>query len=86
MIALEPLRTYTLPMNARLQSLIHAAETRLGAADQARLEEIVEAFVAVREGAPDFSPDERDHLGAIDAEPFKPADAAEVAALFARRG
>lgn len=73
-------------MSARLHALIQTAESRLNAADQAQLAEIVEDFVALREGAPDFTAEERDHLKRLEAEPFTPADPAEVAALFARRG
>lgn len=73
-------------MNVRLRTLLEEAETRLSEAGQRRLAEIVEAFVATHEGEEDFTQTERAHLASIDREPFREADPAEVAALFARRG
>lgn len=73
-------------MNARLQSLILDAETRLAAPDQTRLAEIVEAFVTAHEDPAPFTPEERAHLALIDAEPFDPADPDAVAATFGQRG
>jgi len=46
----------------------------------------LEDFVALHDGAPHFTFEELDHLKRVDAEPFAPADPAEVAALFAGRG
>ncbi|MCX7300391.1 MAG: hypothetical protein NTX73_08450 [Rhodobacterales bacterium] len=73
-------------MNARLQSLIRDAETRLAMPDQIRLAEIVEAFVTTYEGPAPFTPEERAHLALIDAESFDPADPVAVAATFGWRG
>ncbi len=73
-------------MNARLRHLLEDAETRLSEAGQRRLAELVEAYVATHEGEGDFTGDELAHLSEVDREPFAPADPAEVAALFARRG
>lgn len=73
-------------MNARLQTLLLDAETRLAAPDQARLADLVEAFVTMHDDPTPFTPEERAHLVLIDAEPFDPADPATVAATFGRRG
>lgn len=73
-------------MNIRLQTLIHEAEARLSAAEQARLADLVQAYVTSHEAPDDFTPTERAHLAVIDAEPFDPADPADVAKVFARRG
>jgi hypothetical protein len=72
-------------MNIRLQTLFHEAETRLAEAEQDRLAEIVEVFLATSGPDADFTPEELAELRALDAEPYDPAPAAEVAALFARR-
>lgn len=72
-------------MNARLQDLIVEAGARLGPEAQERLVEVLESFVATWAEPPDFTPDEMDHLRALDREPFVAADPAEVEAIFARR-
>lgn len=69
-------------MNARLYTLIAEAESRLAIGDQERLATLVEAFVATHEATDDFTPSERRHLAMLDAEPFDPADPAEVSAFF----
>ncbi|MCB1340170.1 MAG: hypothetical protein KDK24_03705 [Pseudooceanicola sp.] len=68
-----------------LHRLIDRAESQLDPANRDRLAELVESFIATHQGSPDFTPDELAHLKRLDAEPFAPADPAEVAALFARR-
>lgn len=73
-------------MNARLQTLLHDAETRLAAPDQSRLADLVEAFVATHDDPAPFTPEERAHLALIDTEPFIAADPAAVAATFGKRG
>jgi hypothetical protein len=73
-------------MNAHLHDLINHAEANLGAADRDKLAALVESFLATHEGKEPFTEEERAHLARLDAEPFEPADAAEVAAFFARRG
>ena len=69
-------------MNARLHNLIAEAESRLAVGDQERLAALVEAFVTTHAAPDDFSPEERRHLAMLDAEPFDPADPAEVATFF----
>ena len=73
------------PMNARLHHLLSEAEARLAPPDHVRLAEQVESFMATHNGPPDFNDDERAHLAHLDAEPFDPADPAEVTALLSRR-
>lgn len=73
-------------MNARLKTLLESAETRLAPAEQSALADLLEAFVANRDSAADFSRAELDHLRQVDAEPFVEADPVALAALFARRG
>jgi hypothetical protein len=72
-------------MNARIRSLIDAAEARLPEPDQDDLANLVEEFVASRSEPLNFTPEEMAHLRMVDAEPFVPADADAVAALFSRR-
>ncbi|NCQ25180.1 MAG: hypothetical protein GW798_12185 [Roseovarius sp.] len=72
-------------MDERLQNLMERAETCLDAPSRATLAEIVDGFIATHTGPQDFTPQELAHLRRIDAEPFVPADAEKVAALFARR-
>jgi hypothetical protein len=73
-------------MNAHLHDLIDHAEANLGAADRDKLAVLLESFLATHEGEEPFSEEERAHLSRLDAEPFEPADPAEVAVFFARRG
>lgn len=73
-------------MNARLHDLIVEAEAKLGPEEQARLTEIVEAFIVSRTTDLGFTPEEMARLREIDAEPFEAADPAEVEAFFRRRG
>ncbi|MGQ0563729.1 MAG: hypothetical protein ACT4OK_01475 [Gemmobacter sp.] len=73
-------------MNARIRSLIDTAEARLPDRDQDDLADLLEEFVASRSAHAEFTTDEWAHLLRVDAEPFIPADPAEVAAVFARRG
>jgi hypothetical protein len=73
-------------MNIRLQTLITEAEARLSASEQARLADLVQAYVTSHEEPDDFTPAERAHLALIDAEAFEPADPEEVIRVFARRG
>jgi hypothetical protein len=73
-------------MNLRLQTLLAEAESRLAEADQSRLADLVEAFVATYDAPADFSPEEQADLARLDAEPFEAADPAEVAEAFRRRG
>jgi hypothetical protein len=72
-------------MNVRLQSLLAEAES-LPEDDQDDLVELVETFLAARNEAATFTPEELEHIRRIEAEPFVEADPAEVAAFFARRG
>ena len=72
-------------MTVRLHTLVAEAEAALTAEDQARLAELVEAFVATHQEGQDFSAEELADLARLDAGPTVPADPAEVAALFARR-
>jgi hypothetical protein len=76
---------YSREMNARLRTILTDAEARLGADEQVRLAELVEAFVSTHSGASDFSEAELAHLRHVDEEAFAPADADAVAALLARR-
>jgi len=73
-------------MDDRLTTLLERAETCLDAPARAALAEIVDAFIATHQGAPDFTGSEIAHLRHIESEPFVPADPQAVAALFARRG
>ena len=73
-------------MTAPLRDLIIAAESRLDDPTRERLAALVESFLDTHDGSDHFTASERVHLRALDAEPFDPADPAEVAALFARRG
>lgn len=73
-------------MNARLHRLIVEAEAKLGPAEQERLAEIVETFVATWTEEPGFTPEELARLREVDAEPFEAADPAEVEAFFRQRG
>ncbi len=73
-------------MNARLKDLIVEAEAKLGSEAQARLAEVVEAFVASWSEEVAFTPEEMARLREIDTEPFEQADPAEVEAFFRRRG
>ena len=72
-------------MNIRLQSLMNEAETRLGAADQERLAELVETFLAVSGPEADFSAEELADLRDLHQNPVELASDDAVAALFGRR-
>lgn len=73
-------------MNARLHDLIVEAEAKLAPEERELLAEIVETFVANRTTALEFTPEEMERLREIDAEPFVPADPAEVEAFFRQHG
>jgi hypothetical protein len=73
-------------MNARLKHLIVEAEARLDPEDQERLADMVEAYVASRDRAVTFTPEEQALLREIDAEPFEAADPVEVQRFFRERG
>jgi hypothetical protein len=51
-----------------------------------RLAHVIAAFLGAQGDNQGFTPEEMAHLRVIDAEPFRPADPAEVAALFRPRG
>jgi hypothetical protein len=72
-------------MSATLRALIDDAEARLSPGDRDRLADLVGAYVETH-ATPDFTPDERAHLDALDRAPFDPAPPEAVAALVARRG
>lgn len=72
-------------MNQRLQTLLAEAEV-LPVAEQERLADLVESFVATHAAADLFTPEELDDLERLAAEPFERADPAEVAALLVRYG
>ena len=72
-------------MNIRLQSLMNEAETRLGEADQDRLAELLETFLAVRGTGADFSAEEVVELRSLDQNRVELATDDAVAALFGRR-
>jgi hypothetical protein len=72
-------------MNATLRALIDDAEERLSPADRERLADLVRSYVETH-AADAFTPDERAHLEALDAEPFDPAPPEAVALLFSKRG
>jgi hypothetical protein len=71
---------------SRLQTLIAEAEAMLPEAEQAHLAEIVESFLAARDGSDLVSPEELEELLRIEAEPDDVATPEEVAAVFRRRG
>jgi hypothetical protein len=73
-------------MNARLRQSVIQAEAALPADAQEQLAEIVEAFTANHGLTPEliFTPEELEHIERIAAEPFEPADPAEVKAFFER--
>ena len=71
--------------NQPLTTLLQSAEA-LNVADRSRLTELVEGFLATRQTPATFTPEEQAHIQSLDKAPFDPAEAEEVAALFARRG
>ncbi len=71
-------------MNIRLKTLLTEAEERLGAPDQARLADLVQAFVANHHGPADFDESELAHLVILDTEPFNSAHAVDMAVLLER--
>ena len=73
-------------MNMRLHDLVDEAEIRLAASEQMLLADLVSAFVIAHTGPLEFDQTELAHLKMIDAQPFDPADAAEVEILFRRLG
>ena len=68
-----------------LETQITAAGALQDPVERLRLAHLIAAFLAAQDGAHGFTPEEMAHLRVIDAEPFIPADPAEVAALFGRR-
>jgi hypothetical protein len=72
-------------MNARIRSLIDSAEMQLSAQEQESLADLLQDFLDGRHPDADLTADELAHLRMVDAEPFEPADPAQVAAYFARR-
>jgi hypothetical protein len=60
-------------MNIRLQSLLSEAENRLQQAEQDRLAELMETFLATTGAEADFTPAKLAYLRTLDAEPFEPA-------------
>ena len=74
-------------MNQRLRESVSQAETTLPIEAQDRLAEIVEAFTANHGLTAETvcTPEELEHIRRIAAEPFEPADQAEVKAFFQRR-
>lgn len=72
-------------MNARIRSLVAAAEAKLSAADQDSLADVLQAFIDARSDDAGFSEGELAHLRDVDQEPFVPADPKAVSAYFGRR-
>ena len=71
-------------MNARIRTLVEAAEACLPEGEQDDLADILEEFVASRSMKLDFTAAELEHLKIVAAEPFVAADPDELAKLFAR--
>lgn len=71
-------------MTPRLQTLLAEAAS-LPEDEQDALADKVEAFLAIRDEAATFTPEEMAHVDRIAAEPFVEADPEELAALFGRR-
>jgi hypothetical protein len=78
-------RNHTLAtMNARLAPLIDEACAALSAADQDRLADLIEAYLASRTPEPDFTEHELAEIRRRHDEPFDPAPGDEVREFFAR--
>lgn len=71
---------------SRLQALIAEAEATLPEPERDALADLVESFMAMRDGTALVTPDELEDLRRIDAEPDDLADPEGVAAFFRRRG
>jgi hypothetical protein len=72
-------------MNARIRTLVAAAEAELSAPEQERLADLVQAFLDARGADGGFTDSELAHLRLVDREPFEAADPEAVAAYFGRR-
>jgi hypothetical protein len=71
-------------MNARLAPLIDEARAALSAADQDRLADLIETYLASRVPEPGFTEDELAEIRRRHDEPFDPATDDEVREFFAR--
>jgi hypothetical protein len=71
-------------MNARLAPLIDEARAALSAADQDRLADLIEAYLASLTPEPAFTEEELAEIRRRHDEPFDPAPDDEVREFFAR--
>ncbi len=71
-------------MTAQLRKAMAEAEARLDPVAQDELAHVIESFTLNRTAELELTEAEWELLRRVDAEPFEPADPAEVEALFAR--